>query len=74
MSNSHTLDEVRRIFQRHKDEIIKLYQAEGAGIGKEDDTHVIVVYLSSKSHRPDDPVSIEDIPLKFEITGPFRTL
>lgn len=75
-SNSE-LDHVRSVLARHRKDITERYRALGTGIGKRsraDPTRVIVVYLESAADRPTEPASVEDIPLKFEVTGPVSFL
>jgi hypothetical protein len=73
MTDSNQLESVRSVFRRSKDSLIETYEAQGAGVGKEGDDYVIVVYLSSSRRRPVDPVSVEGVPVKFEVTGRFKT-
>jgi hypothetical protein len=75
MADPRHLQSVREYFHGHKEEIIRRYNAEGAGIGKQgsgDDRYAIVVYLKSQADRPKAPVEIEGIPLRFEVTGGFH--
>jgi len=68
------LESVREILQRRKSEILETYRAIGVGIGKEDDSYRIVVYLERPEDRTDTPVSVEGVPLKFVVTGPIKPL
>jgi hypothetical protein len=66
---------VGQVLDRHRDEIVRRFNATGSGVGKRDpadDTHVIVVYLRSADDIPADPVFIEGIPVKFVVTGEIR--
>lgn len=75
MADSKDLQKVRYVLRRHREQIIKKYQAEGVGIGKndpKDEKHVITVYLRTGLNMPKESVTIEDVPLKFEITGKFK--
>jgi hypothetical protein len=68
------LESVREILQRRKSEILETYRAIGVGIGKENDSYQIVVYLETPENRTDEPVSVEGVPLKFVVTGPIKPL
>jgi hypothetical protein len=71
----HDLEFVREILDRRKKEILDLYGATGTGIGKDSEdnqSYVIVVYLPQKENKPQAPVTLEGIPLRFEVTGPFK--
>jgi hypothetical protein len=68
------LDGVRQVFERRKGEILATYNAVGAGIGKEEDSYTIVVYLATAKDRPEEPASVEGVPLRFVVTGPIRPL
>ena len=74
MVDQTNLETVRAFLKNHKEEIIKRYQAEGVAIGKEhpdDKDYVIVVYLHDAKQKPNDPVILDNIKLKFEVTGSF---
>lgn len=43
------LDELRRLFNEWKDALIKTYNADGGGIGKDDEGLHIVLYTSNPS-------------------------
>jgi hypothetical protein len=75
MVDTKNLQNVLDYFQAHKDEIINTYHATGAAVGKanlNDDDYVIVVYLKDKQQEPKESVVIDNIPLKFEVTGVFN--
>ncbi len=77
MDDASNLDHVRQVLEQHREEILARYHAVGVGIGKfnlSDPGYVITVYLESASDRPTAPGSIEDVPLKFEVTGTFKPL
>jgi hypothetical protein len=68
-------ERVRAVLERHRESLKERYRALGTGIGKrspQDPTLVIVVYLESERDRPADAQFVEDVPLKFEVTGPIR--
>lgn len=71
MTDPSNLEEVRALFARHRREIIERYEAHGAGVGRQGDGYAIVVYLDSADQQPQEPVTLEGVPLKFEVTGPF---
>ena len=75
MANPKDIESVRVYFDQHKHEIIDRFNATGAGIGKNDPTddgYVIVVYLKTNKDLPAEPVILDDIPIKFEVTGGFE--
>lgn len=75
MADRKNLEDVREMLGRNKRELMQRYQAQGVGIGKQspgDDSYVIVLYMESKRSIPAEPVEVEGIPLKFEVTGPIR--
>lgn len=77
MADRGQLERVREHFHRRKEEIIRRYNAVGAGIGRqgsEDNRYAIVVYLRSEADRPKEPVEMDGIPLRFEVTGSFHPL
>ncbi len=69
--NTHSLEHIRAVFQEDKDKIIAKYNATGAGIGKEGERYVIVVYLKEKLHSK-APLEWKGIPLKLEYTGDIK--
>lgn len=74
MVDNKNLDQVRAYLQHHKEQIMAEYKASGVGIGKsnsKDDNYVIVVYLDDQKLQPEQPVIMNGVALKFEITGPF---
>ncbi len=71
------MDHVRVVLDRHREAIKARYRALGTGIGRRssrDPTLVVVVYLQSEKDRPSGPQFIEDVPLKFEVTGTIHLL
>jgi hypothetical protein len=75
MPDPKNLESVREYFRGRKEEIMKQYNAEGAGIGKAgagDDRYAIVVYLKRKQDIPPEPVELDGIPVRFEVTGGFQ--
>ena len=73
MTDPITLEALRTLLDHNRAEITAQYDAVGTGIGKEGDHHVIVVYLSSQDQHPREMATFEGVPLKFVVTGPFRT-
>lgn len=70
-------EQVSRVLDRHREEIVRTYGAIGSAVGKRDpadDEYVIVVYLRSAEEIPPQPVSIEGVPVKFVVTGEVRPL
>ena len=65
------LDDVRAVFARHRDALIESYSAEGAGIGREGEAYVIVVYVTSARRSREAPEAVEGVRVKLEPTGPF---
>jgi len=75
MANAGDLDFVRKVLGRHREEILKSYDAAGVGIGAaegREGQYAIVVYLKSADKRPNTPVLIEGISLRFVVTGEFK--
>lgn len=73
MTDSMDLKCVRAVLARRRQEIIDRYGAQGVGVGREPEGHVIVVYLRSARQRPQQEERIDGVRLKFEVTGPFTT-
>jgi hypothetical protein len=73
MTDPKNLETVRALLNRSRKDLMERHQAEGVGIGRQGDEYVIVVYLRSATQRPKKPESLEGVPLKFEVTGPFTT-
>ena len=74
MVDNKNLSSVRDYLVRNKERIIDDYNAEGVGIGKmdlDDDAYVIVVYLSDRPVSPENPVKMDGVSFKFEVTGKF---
>lgn len=74
MVDPRDLNAVRALLERSKTALMKKYEAAGVGVGKHGNGYAIVVYLGSAKHRPARETTLEGVPLKFEVTGPFRTL
>lgn len=75
MANMIDLGSVRAVLERHKQEILRSYNAVGVGVGKDEEvpeSYVIVVYLESADARPNLPVVVDGVPLRFKITGQFK--
>ncbi len=72
MADAKNFDSVRKVLAARRQEIVKRYNAAGAGIGRQGDEYCITVYLKTARDRPKEPVRVEGIPLKFEVTGEFR--
>ena len=66
------LENVRRVLEAHRGEIMRRFDALGTGIGKSGTDYVITVYLKKAGDRPDQDVAVEGIPLRFEVTGEFH--
>lgn len=73
MADPRDLESVRELLQRRRMDVLRDYAAEGVGIGRGGDGYAIVVYLRSAEQRPAEARSLEGVPLKFEVTGPFTT-
>jgi hypothetical protein len=74
MADPENLDDVRRLFAVRKNEIIEKYRAEGAGVGKGDRGYEVVVYVAASDLVPRERVTIDGVPLRFEVTGKFSPL
>ena len=75
MVDTKNLQNVLDYFQANKDEIIKTYHAVGAAVGKDlknNEQYVIVVYLKDKQHIPKEPIFLDNVSLRFEVTGAFN--
>ncbi|KQS27060.1 hypothetical protein [Dyadobacter sp. Leaf189] len=71
MSNS--LEHVKEVFHQDKQEIIGKYNATGAGIGKEGEEYVIVVYLRGPG-REEKTEQWKTVKLKLKYTGEMKAL
>lgn len=77
MADPTNLDSVRGVLDRHRDELRRRFRAVGVGIGKEAPSsprHAIVIYLASQGDAPSEPVEVESVPVRFEVTGEFKPL
>ena len=77
MTEIITLSQVREVLSRHRQQLLTTYSGAGVGIGKrrpEDRTYIIVVYLESGNLLPKEKVSIEGVPVKFQVTGRLKPL
>ena len=71
----HSLEFVRSVLRKRRQEIMDRYRAAGLGIGARPDdpkSHIIVVFLQSEKERPVAPVDVDEVPLVFEVTGKFK--
>jgi hypothetical protein len=73
MADPRNLEDVKAVKRRHEADIIKRYQAIGMGIGKVGAEYVFVVYLPAKRTDIKEPVLVEGVRLKFEVTGRIKT-
>ncbi len=71
MTDPLILEALRALLDRNRAELIAQYDAAGVGIGREGTEHVIVIYLLSEGHHPPAGATLEGVPLKFVVTGPF---
>jgi hypothetical protein len=71
MSDDESLEHVRAVLARHKNELMALPQVTGVGIGagSSDNLYAIVVYLRSPVAAPEGPTSVDGIPVKYVKTG-----
>lgn len=67
-----SLEEIKNVFYLDKDEIIKKYSATGAGIGKENDNYIIVVYTNDRSQTSGNNLEWKDIPLRMKYIGDVK--
>lgn len=76
MNNRPTLDQARAVLQQHKAELMERFGATGIGIGKDEAEggHVISVYLETGERFPSEPLVVDDVPLRFVVTGPIKAL
>lgn len=73
MADPRSLESVRAVLAAHRDELVQRFSASGIGIGRPDPggSYVITVYLASSRDVPTVD-AIDGVPLRFEVTGPFR--
>lgn len=71
MSDPIDLATVRAVLERHRDDLLQRYRANGVGIGKDGSDYTIVVYVSTRDNAP---IKLEGVPVKFEVAGPFTAL
>ena len=74
MVDSKNLESVCDYLQTNKNKIIDTFKANGVGVGKmksTDEDYVIVVYLDSNQQVPKTPIILDNVRLKFEVTGDF---
>ncbi|MEM1177716.1 MAG: hypothetical protein AAGM22_05195 [Acidobacteriota bacterium] len=67
-----TRERVRAVLLRQREVLMALDGALGVGLGKKDfrdKDYVIVVYLASDVDEPQDPVTVEGVPVVFRVTG-----
>lgn len=76
MANAANLEQVREVLRRRKDELLRRDGAVGVGVGRGegDQGYAIVVHLAHARFRPRDRVLVEDVPVRFEVTGNFTPL
>lgn len=74
MVDPRDLTAVRALLAQNRTALMKQYKAAGVGVGKHGNGYAIVVYLNSADERPAGDITLEGVPLKFEITGPFKTV
>lgn len=65
-----SLEDVKEVFNRDKQEIIMKYRATGAGIGKDGEEYVIVVYLPEPV-KEEKAEKWKAVPLKLKYVGPI---
>lgn len=73
MADPQDIESVKELKRRREAEIMREYQATGLGIGKAGEAYVLVVYLPAKRTDLEEPVVIEGVQVKFEVTGRFTT-
>jgi hypothetical protein len=76
MADASDLEQTRDVLRRHKDELLRRDGAVGVGIGRGEGNqgYAIVVHLADARSRPRDRVVVEDVPVRFEVTGNFTPL
>lgn len=73
MADPANLEETRALFQAQRTALIKKYRAEGAGIGRsQSGQYEIVIYLAKPNDIPAQPVILDGVPIRFEVTGKFN--
>lgn len=74
MVDPRDLTAVRALLAHNRSTLMEQYKAAGVGVGKHGDGYAIVVYLDSAKQHPARDITLEGVPLKFEVTGPFKTV
>lgn len=78
MTEPSSLEHAREVLRQRKEGILRTYKAIGVGIGKHEPqgkSYGIVVYLESEQELPKEgAISIEGVPLRFEVTGRIKPL
>ncbi|HLG41375.1 MAG TPA: hypothetical protein VI461_16975 [Chitinophagaceae bacterium] len=68
----NNLKDVKEIFQRDKDEIIAKYSATGAGIGKDGEQYIIVVYTNRQMESTKYKLYWKKIQLQIKYIGDLK--
>ena len=62
---------MRAVKRAREEALIAQYGAVGLGIGRQGDAYVLVVYLRAAREGLAEPVFVDGVRLKFEVTGRF---
>ena len=73
MTDPSDLESVRALLGRNREKLMAQYRAHGVGVGRADERYGIVIYLDAPEDNPGEAVTLDGVPLKFEVTGPFTT-
>lgn len=66
------LSRIKKIFAEDKNTIIEKYKGIGAGIGKRENTYVIIVYIDDADVKLLTDLNWKNIPLHMEFTGKIK--
>lgn len=69
---NHSLEEVKTIFQEDKQEILSQYSSKGGGIGKDEGTYIIIVYVDEPSKEAIKHEFWKNIPIRFKYVDEIK--
>ncbi|MGC4876656.1 hypothetical protein ACLQ26_10410 [Micromonospora sp. DT43] len=74
MAEPGSLDNVRAVLAAHRTDLTRRYAAAGTGIGRPDPSgpYVISVYVTDPALVARTGESVDGVPLRFVLTGPFE--
>ncbi|MET8091277.1 hypothetical protein [Micromonospora sp. NPDC005220] len=74
MAEPGSLEAVRAVLAAHRADLTRRYAAVGTGIGRPDPSgpYVITIYVTDPASVPVTSESVDGVPLRFVLTGPFE--